>query len=533
MSRITSFKEDARNQLKTGVDHLANAVRVTLGPKGRNVVIGRGAGNPVITKDGVTVAREVVMNDVTENMGVQMVRDVANRTASGVGDGTSTSVILAQAIVEEGFKAVKSESNPIDINRGINKAVNNVVDHIKNISKKIEDKSDEILQIATISANNDKEIGGIIKEAMDAVGRDGIIPIEESRTHKTHLEVAEGLEFDNGYLSPHFVNKPGKVELENPAIFFYDHTMSTINEVGPIADLAVKQGKPIVFIVGDMEGEALALLVTNCVAKRLKCAVVQAPGIGDGKTEFLKDMAIKTGGEVKIFSAGDQVGEDISKEDLGSCEKIIITSGKTTIIKGRGSKGMINTRIDELKKRKRNTKDEEEKIFLKNRIATLLNGVAVINVGAATALEMKEKIDRVDDALSATRAAIEEGIVPGGGTVLLRCIESLKDLKGDNDDEDKGIDIIRKVIRIPIEQIISNSGKIPGPIVEKVLKTPDPIDYGYNAREEEFGNLYEQGVIDPAKVTRVALQNAASVAGMILTTECVISDPINSGVATN
>ena len=515
------FNIDARDQLKKGVDELANAVKVTLGPKGRNVIIEKKFGAPQITKDGVTVAKEVELADSFMNTGAQLVKSVASKTGDDAGDGTTTATVLAQAIVNVGLKNVTAGANPMDLKRGIDKAVAVVVESIKEQSEKVGDNYDKIEQVATISANNDPVIGKLIADAMRKVSKDGVITIEEAKGTDTTIDVVEGMQFDRGYLSSYFVTDTEKMEcvMENPYILIYDKKISNLKDMLPILEPAVQSGRPLLIIAEDVDSEALTTLVVNRLRSNLKICAVKAPGFGDRRKEMLQDIAVLTKGVVISEERGlklDQATIDM----LGTAEKVTITKDNTTIVNGGGDKALIAERCNQIKAQIKTTTSDYDKEKLQERLAKLSGGVAVLYVGAASEVEMKEKKDRVDDALCATRAAIEEGIVPGGGVAYIRAIEKLEGVKGDNDDEQTGIEIIKRAIEEPLRQIVANAGKEGAVIVQKVREGKG--DFGYNARTDKFENMHAAGVVDPAKVARVALENAASIAGMFLTTECVI-----------
>jgi chaperonin GroEL len=521
--KVIHFNIDARDQLKRGVDALADAVKVTLGPKGRNVVIDRKFGAPIVTKDGVTVAKEIELSDPVENMGAQMVKEVASKTADVAGDGTTTATVLAQAIVTTGLKNVTAGANPMDLKRGIDKAVAAIVAELKNISQEVGADSGQIQQVAAISANNDEAIGELIARAMAEVSKEGVITVEEAKGTDTTVEVVEGMQFDRGYLSPYFVTDAEKMiaDLENPYILIYDKKVSTMKDLLPILEKSAQSGRPLLIIAEDVDGEALATLVVNKIRGSLKIAAVKAPGFGDRRKAMLEDLAILTGGTVISEEQGRRL-EDATLEDLGTCEKITIDKDNTTIVNGAGTSEDIRARVSQIKAQIESTTSDYDKEKLQERLAKLAGGVAVLYVGAATEVEMKEKKDRVDDALHATRAAIEEGIVPGGGVAYIRASSALDNLEGVNDDETTGIAIVRRSIEEPLRQIVANAGGEGSIIVQKVREGTG--DYGYNARTEVYENLLAAGVIDPTKVSRVALENAASIAGMLLTTECVIAD---------
>ena len=521
MAKEIYFDLESRNGLKSGVDKLANAVKVTLGPKGRNVVIDKKFGSPVITKDGVSVAKEIVLADPLENMGAQLVKEVASKTATEAGDGTTTATVLAQAIMTSGLKAVATGVNPIDLKRGIDKAVEVVVDSLKELSQDVGTDNEKIKQIATISANSDSSIGELIAEAMKVVGKDGVVTVEEAKGIDTELKTVEGMQFDRGFLSNYFITNTEKmeVEFEEPVILIYDKKISMMADLLPVLEQAVTSNKPLVIIAEDVDSEALATLVVNRVRAGLRVAAVKAPGFGDKRKEMLQDIAILTGGTALFEEAGIKL-EDATIEHLGQAAKIIISKDTTTIVDGAGEKEAIVERIKQIKGQIDASKSDYETEKLQERLAKLTGGVAVLKIGAGSEVEMKEKKDRVDDALAATRAAIEEGIVPGGGVALVRALDSLEGMKGINDDETVGIQIIRRAIEEPLRQICVNAG-VEESVVIKEVRTGKG-DYGYNARSEKFENMIAAGIIDPTKVTRVALQNAASVASMIMTTECAI-----------
>ena len=523
MAKEIKFDIDARNSLKSGIDQLANAVKVTLGPKGRNVVIDKKFGAPQITKDGVTVAKEIELEDNFENMGAQMVKEVASKTADDAGDGTTTATILAQAIVNVGLKNVTAGANPMDLKRGIDKAVAKIVARLNEMSRNVGDDNSKIEAVARISANNDNEIGRLIAEAMEKVKKDGVITVEEAKGTDTTVEVVEGMQFDRGYISPYFVTDTEKMEtvLENPLILLYDKKISTMNDLLPILEPVAKVGKPLMIISEDIEGEALTTLVVNKLRGSLRIAAVKAPGFGDRRKEMLEDLAVLTGGTVINEEKGLKL-ETATLEMLGTCEKIIIDKENTTIVNGSGDKVAIEARVKEIRTLIANTTSDYDKEKLQERLAKLAGGVAVLYVGAASEVEMKEKKDRVDDALSATRAAVEEGIIPGGGIAYLRALSAIDGFEGENEDETIGIAIIRRSVEEPLRQIVENAGLEGSVIVQKVKEGEG--DFGYNARTDKYENLFESGVIDPTKVARIALENAASIAGMFLTTECVLAD---------
>jgi chaperonin GroEL len=523
MAKQLYFDIEARNRMKKGVDTLANAVKVTLGPKGRNVVLEKKFGAPSVTKDGVTVAKEIELEDPIENMGAQMVKEVASKTADIAGDGTTTATVLAQAIISEGLKNVAAGANPMDLKRGITKAVQKVVEHLQSQSQTVGSDSKKIQQVASISANNDEAIGKLIAEAFGKVGKDGVITVEEARGTETLVEVVEGMQFDRGYSSAYFVTNSEKMqaELEKPYILIYDKKISAMKDILHILEKVAQQGAPLLIISEDLEGEALATLVVNKLRGTLKVAAVKAPGFGDRRKEMLQDIAILTAGTVISEEMGHKLeGADLAT--LGRAERVVIDKDNTTIVGGKGKKNDIIARVNQIKAQIDVTTSDYDKEKLQERLAKLSGGVAVLQVGAATEVEMKEKKDRVDDALHATRAAVEEGIVPGGGVAYVRAIESLEKLKASNEDEVTGIAIVKRAIEEPLRQIVVNSG-IEGSIVVQKVKEGKG-DYGFNARTEVYENMFKAGVIDPTKVTRIALENAASIAGMLLTTECVIAD---------
>ena len=537
MAKEILFNIDARDQLKRGIDTLANAVKVTLGPKGRNVIIEKKFGAPHITKDGVTVAKEVELADAYQNTGAQLVKEVASKTGDDAGDGTTTATVLAQAIVAEGLKNVTAGASPMDIKRGIDKAVAKVVESIKAQSEMVGDNYDKIEQVGTVSANNDPVIGKLIADAMRKVSKDGVITIEEAKGTDTTIGVVEGMQFDRGYLSAYFVTNTEKMEceMEKPYILIYDKKISNLKDFLPILEPAVQTGRPLLVIAEDVDSEALTTLVVNRLRGQLKICAVKAPGFGDRRKEMLEDIAVLTGGVVISEEKGLKL-EQATIEMLGTAEKVTITKDNTTIVNGAGDKENIKERCEQIKTQIAATKSDYDREKLQERLAKLSGGVAVLYVGAASEVEMKEKKDRVDDALRATRAAIEEGIVPGGGVAYIRALESLEGLKGDNADETTGIEIIKRAIEEPLRQIVANAGKEGAVVVQKVREGKG--DFGYNARTDVYENLHAAGVVDPAKVTRVALENAASIAGMFLTTECVIVEkkedkpemPMNPGM---
>lgn len=521
MAKEILFNIDARDQLKKGIDTLANAVKVTLGPKGRNVIIEKKFGAPHITKDGVTVAKEVELSDAYQNTGAQLVKEVASKTGDDAGDGTTTATVLAQAIVAEGLKNVTAGASPMDIKRGIDKAVAKVVDSIKSQAEKVGDNYDKIEQVASVSANNDPVIGKLIADAMRKVSKDGVITIEEAKGTDTTIGVVEGMQFDRGYLSAYFVTNTEKMEceMEKPYILIYDKKISNLKDFLPILEPAVQTGRPLLVIAEDVDSEALTTLVVNRLRSQLKICAVKAPGFGDRRKEMLEDIAVLTGGVVVSEEKGLKL-EQATIEMLGTADKITVSKDNTTIVNGAGDKQNIKERCEQIKAQIAATKSDYDKEKLQERLAKLSGGVAVLYVGAASEVEMKEKKDRVDDALRATRAAIEEGIVPGGGVAYIRALDALEGFKGDNIDETTGVDIIKRAIEEPLRQIVANAGKEGAVVVQKVREGKG--DFGYNARTDVYENLHAAGVVDPAKVARVALENAASIAGMFLTTECVI-----------
>ena len=521
MAKEILFNIEARDQLKKGVDALANAVKVTLGPKGRNVIIEKKFGAPHITKDGVTVAKEIELTDAYQNTGAQLVKEVASKTGDDAGDGTTTATVLAQAIIAEGLKNVTAGASPMDIKRGIDKAVAKVVDSIKHQAEKVGDNYDKIEQVATVSANNDPVIGKLIADAMRKVSKDGVITIEEAKGTDTTIGVVEGMQFDRGYLAAYFVTNTEKMEceMEKPYILIYDKKISNLKDFLPILEPAVQSGRPLLVIAEDVDSEALTTLVVNRLRSQLKICAVKAPGFGDRRKEMLEDIAVLTGGVVISEEKGLKL-EQATIEMLGTADKVTVSKDNTTIVNGAGAKENIKERCDQIKAQIAATKSDYDREKLQERLAKLSGGVAVLYVGAASEVEMKEKKDRVDDALRATRAAIEEGIVAGGGVAYIRAIESLDGLKGENDDETTGIAIIKRAIEEPLRQIVANAGKEGAVVVQKVSEGKG--DFGYNARTDVYENMHAAGVVDPAKVTRVALENAASIAGMFLTTECVI-----------
>ncbi len=523
MAKEIKFNIKAREELKNGVDALADAVKVTLGPKGRNVIIEKKFGAPHITKDGVTVAREIELEDPFQNMGAQLVKEVASKTGDQAGDGTTTATVLAQAIVNVGLKNVAAGANPMDLKRGIDKAVSKVVEGIKAQSVEVDDDIKKIQDVARVSANNDEEIGRLIAEAMKKVKKEGVITVEEAKGTETSVEVVEGMQFDRGYISPYFVTNSDKMEceMENPYILLYDKKISNLKDMLPVLEAVAQSGRPLLIIAEDVDNEALATLVVNRLRGSLKICAVKAPGFGDRRKEMLEDIAILTNGTVISEVKGMQLSQ-ATVQDLGTAEKVTVNKDNTTIVNGGGNSDAIAARVNQIKAQIETTTSNYDKEKLQERLAKLAGGVAVLYIGAPSEVEMKEKKDRVDDALSATRAAIAEGIVPGGGVAYIRCLPALDELKGDNDDENTGIAIIRRAIEEPMRQIVANAGVEGAVILQKVREGQG--DYGYNARTDTFENFFETGVIDPAKVTRVALENAASIAGMFLTTECVIAD---------
>jgi len=523
MAKEITFDTVAREKLKAGVDALANAVKVTLGPKGRNVVIDKKFGAPHITKDGVTVAKEIELADPIENMGAQMLKEVASKTADQAGDGTTTATVLAQAMVGAGLKNVASGANPMDLKRGMDKAVKAVVAELRNISREVGSDYEKIKQVATISANNDEAVGSLIADAMKKVGTEGVITVEEAKGTETDVKTVEGMQFDRGYLSPYFVTNTENMEaeLENAFILIYDKKISSMKELLPVLEKTAQSGKPLLIIAEDVDGEALATLVVNKIRGALRVAAVKAPGFGDRRKAMLQDIAVLTGGTVISEETGLKL-DNATLEDLGRAEKISIDKDNTTIVNGAGVKENIQARVSEIKSQIEKTTSDYDREKLQERLAKLAGGVAVLYVGAATEVEMKEKKDHVDDALHATRAAVEEGIVPGGGVALIRASAALDTLTGLNDDETTGIQIVRRAIEEPLRQIVANAGGEGAVVIQKIREGKG--DFGYNARNEQYEDLFAAGVIDPTKVSRVALENASSIAGMLLTTECVISD---------
>ena len=522
MAKQIHFNTESRENLRKGVDILANAVKVTLGPKGRNVILDKKFGAPTITKDGVTVAKEIELKDPVENMGAQLVKEVASKTADDAGDGTTTATVLAQAIFTNGIKNVAAGANPMDLKRGIDKAVKTVISDLQGQSKEIKDSS-EISQVATVSANNDHEIGNMVADAMDKVGRDGVITVEEAKSTKTEVKTVEGMQFDRGYLSPYFVTNSDKmeVELENPYILIYDKKISAMKELLPVLELVSQSSKPLLIIAEDIEGEALATIVVNKIRGALKVAAVKAPGFGDRRKAMLEDLAILTGGTVISEERGYKL-ESATIDYLGTADKVNIDKDNTTIVSGAGKKSDINGRVNQIKKQIKNTTSEYDKEKLQERLAKLSGGVAILYIGAATEVEMKEKKDRVDDALHATRAAVQEGIVAGGGIAFIRAINSLDKLDLDNEDQNTGVIIVKTALESPIRTIVENSGGEGSVVIQKVKESKN--DFGYNAATDTYESMFAAGIIDPTKVTRLALENAASIASLLITTECVIVD---------
>ena len=523
MAKKIQFDIEAREGLKRGVDALANAVKVTLGPKGRNVIIGKSFGGPQVTKDGVTVAKEIELEDALENMGAQMVKEVASKTNDLAGDGTTTATILAQSIVTEGLKNVTAGANPMDLKRGLDKAVSTIVENLNKSAKTVGNSSEKIQQIASISANNDDAIGNLITEAFEKVGKEGVITVEEAKGTDTYVDVVEGMQFDRGYLSPYFVTNSEKMEsdLENPYILLYDKKISAMKDLLHILEPVAQSGKPLLVIAEDVDGEALATLVVNKLRGALKIAAVKAPGFGDRRKAMLEDIAILTGGTVISEERGFNI-ENTTIDMLGTAERVTIDKDNTTIVNGAGEKKSINERVNQIKSQIETTTSDYDKEKLQERLAKLAGGVAVLYVGAASEVEMKEKKDRVDDALHATRAAVEEGIVAGGGVALIRARKELDKIKASNDDELTGIQIISRALEAPVRTIVENAGGEGSVVVAKIIEGKG--GFGYDAKSEQYVDLFEAGIIDPKKVTRVALENAASVAGMILTTECALVD---------
>ena len=530
MAKEIKFDIKAREELKKGVDALADAVKVTLGPKGRNVIIEKKFGAPHITKDGVTVAREVELEDAFQNMGAQLVKEVASKTGDDAGDGTTTATVLAQAIINVGLKNVAAGANPMDVKRGIDKAVAIVVENIKAQAEEVDDDFKKIEDVARISANNDEKIGQLIAEAMKKVKKEGVITVDEAKGTETTVDVVEGMQFDRGYISPYFVTNPEKMEceMENPFILLFDKKISNLKDMLPILEATAQTGRPLLIIAEDVEQEALATLVVNRLRGSLKICAVKAPGFGDRRKEMLEDIAVLTGGVVISEEKGLKL-EGATLDMLGRADKITVNKENTTIVDGAGDKEAISTRVAQIKAQIETTKSDYDREKLQERLAKLAGGVAVLHIGAPSEVEMKEKKDRVDDALSATRAAIAEGIVPGGGVAYIRCIAALEGVKGENEDETTGIHIVKRAIEEPLRQIVANAG-VEGAVVVQRVKDGKG-DFGYNARTGEYENLLAAGVIDPAKVTRVALENAASIAGMFLTTECVIADKKDENAA--
>ena len=522
MAKDIFFNTEAREKLKKGVEAIADAVKVTLGPKGRNVILDKKFGAPSVTKDGVTVAKEIELKDPVENMGAQLVKEVASKTADDAGDGTTTATVLTQSIFAHGIKNVAAGANPMDLKRGIDKAVRLVVENLEKQSKPIKD-SNEITQVASISANNDQEIGEMIAEAMEKVGKDGVITVEEAKGTDTEVKTVEGMEFDRGYLSPYFVTDTEKMEavLETPYILIYDKKISSMKELLPVLESTAQTGKPLVIISEDVDGEALATLVVNKIRGSLKVAAVKAPGFGDRRKAMLEDIAILTGGTVISEERGFKL-ENATLEDLGSADKINIDKDNTIIVNGSGKKEDIDARVNQIKAQIETTTSDYDKEKLQERLAKLSGGVAILYIGAATEIEMKEKKDRVDDALHATRAAVQEGIVAGGGIAFIRAISSLDKVEVDNDDQETGVNIVRQALESPLRTIVANAGAEPSVVVQKIKEGKG--DFGYNAREDKFENMIAAGIIDPTKVTRLALENAASIAALLLTTEAVVAD---------
>ena len=523
MAKIISYDSEAREKLKSGVDKLANAVKVTLGPKGRNVILDKKFGAPTVTKDGVSVAKEIELEDPQENMGAQLVKEVASKTNDVAGDGTTTATVLAQAIIQSGLKNVTAGANPMDLKRGLDKGVSAVVSQLEKMAEQIGDDYNKIRQVGTVSANNDETIGGFIADAMEKVGKEGVITVEEAKGTETYVDVVEGMQFDRGYLSPYFVTDGEKMEaeLENPYILIYDKKISQMKDLLPVLEKVVQSGAPLLIIAEDIDGEALATLVVNKIRGSLKIAAVKAPGFGDRRKAMLEDIAILTGGTVVSEERGFKL-ENADVSMLGKADKVTISKDNTTIVNGAGNKDDIVARTNQIKSQVEASTSDYDKEKLQERLAKLSGGVAVLYVGAATEVEMKEKKDRVDDALHATRAAVEEGIVAGGGVALVRAIAALNDVKGENKDQDTGIKILRRALEEPLRQIVENAGLEGSVVVNKVLENKG--SYGFNARTEEYEDLMAAGVIDPAKVTRVAIENATSIAGMILSTEALVVD---------
>jgi len=523
MAKEIKFNIEARNLLKKGVDELANTVKVTLGPKGRNVILDKKFGAPQITKDGVTVAKEIELEEGFENMGAQMVKEVASKTSDDAGDGTTTATVLAQSIISVGLKNVTSGANPMDLKRGIDLAVHKVIENIQGQSQEVGNDNSKIEAVAKISSNGDATIGKLIAEAMEKVGNEGVITIEESKTADTHTETVEGMQFDRGYISPYFATDTEKMEaiLDDPMILIHDKKISVMKDLLPVLESVAQSGRPLLIIAEDIDGEALATLVVNKIRGSLKVAAVKAPGFGDRRKEMLQDIAILTGGTVISEETGIKL-EGATIDMLGQAEKVVIDKENSTIVNGRGEKSNIDARVSQIKAQIETTTSDYDKEKLQERLAKLAGGVAVLYVGAASEMEMKEKKDRVDDALSATRAAVEEGIIPGGGIAFLRAIEALDGLTGDNEDQNTGVAIIRRALEEPLRQIVENAGMEGSVVVQKIKE--NKADFGYNARTDKYENLLKSGVIDPTKVARIALENAASIAGMFLTTEAVVAD---------
>ena len=522
MSKQITFDADARNQLKEGVDALANAVKVTLGPKGRNVIIEKKFGAPTVTKDGVTVAKEIELEDKIANVGAQMVKEVASKTSDVAGDGTTTATVLAQAIMNQGLRSVNSGANPMDLKRGIDKAVQVVVENLKTLSREVGGK-DEIAQVGSISANNDNEIGDLIAEAMDKVGKDGVITVEEAKGTDTSLDTVEGMQFDRGYLSPYFVTDPDNMEvvLEDALVLVHDKKISAMKDLLPVLEKVAQSGAPLLLVAEDIDGEALATLVVNKLRGTLRVAAVKAPGFGDRRKAMLEDIAVLTGGQVLSEEKGFKL-ENATLDTLGRVQRVVITKDNTTLVDGAGSDDQIKARINQIRTQTESTTSDYDREKLQERLAKLSGGVAVLKIGAATEPEMKEKKARVEDALHATRAAVEEGIVAGGGVAFIRALPSLDNVETENEDQEIGVRIVRRALEEPLRQIVNNAGLEGSVVVQKVKDGKD--DYGFNARTEEYGNLLGMGVVDPTKVTRTALENAASVAGLLLTTQTVVVD---------
>ena len=522
MPKQITFDADARNQLKEGVDALANAVKVTLGPKGRNVIIEKKFGAPTVTKDGVTVAKEVELEDKISNVGAQMVKEVASKTSDVAGDGTTTATVLAQAIMNQGLRSVNSGANPMDLKRGIDKAVSEVVESLKGLSREVGGK-DEIAQVGSISANNDNEIGDLIAEAMEKVGKDGVITVEEAKGTDTSLDTVEGMQFDRGYLSPYFVTDPDNMEvaLEDPLVLIHDKKISAMKDLLPVLEKVAQMSRPLLIVAEDVDGEALATLVVNKLRGTLRVAAVKAPGFGDRRKAMLEDIAVLTGGTVLSEEKGFKL-ENATLDSLGQAQRVVITKDNTTLVDGAGSQENITARINQIKQQIDTTTSDYDREKLQERLAKLSGGVAVLKIGAATEPEMKEKKARVEDALHATRAAVEEGIVPGGGVAFVRALPALDDVDVDNEDQKIGVQIVRRALEEPLRQIVNNAGLEGSVVVQKVKDGKD--DFGFNARTEEYGNLLSMGVVDPTKVSRTALENAASVAGLLLTTQTVVVD---------